>query len=79
VTDLWLAQMPCVFGYGLMVFSTTAKKAEAMLKREYLDWRKGYLREGEADFYTYDEAMEWFGGSVEEIKLNHIYNDGVRE
>lgn len=71
---IYLAQMPDCFGYGLCVMDTTESGAERALQRAY----RGMKRDFGTTTMSYKEALEYFGGGVEEIELGKVYNDGFK-
>ena len=73
MNELWLAEMPDCFGYGLMVIDTSEKAARNKLMRAYRDRRKGY-----GSTRTFDDAMDYFDGSVRQVQLGKVYNDGFQ-
>ena len=76
---IWLAQMPEAFKYGFMVLAETREEAERELKKEFFECRKAAANDGmgwSCSWWTFDEAMEYFGGSIGEIELGKVYNDG---
>ncbi len=75
---IYLAEMPEICGYGIQILSECPKKAEKLLKEEYYKWRKAYQPYFHSNMDTYDKAVEYFGGGVSEIKLNHAYSDGFK-
>lgn len=80
MTRVFMAEIPSVFGYGLVVFDTSAAAAEKKLRASYYEMRSGFgLREGEASFWTFKEALDYFAGGTSEIELGKTYFDGVRE
>lgn len=70
---IWLADMPECFGYGLCVLSHSEDDARRRLKNEYKAMRRAYGYNK-----PFDEAMEYFGGSVREIEPGKVYNDGFK-
>ena len=76
---IWLAQMPDAFKYGFMVLAETREKAESELKKVFFEWRKTASNGGwDCNWWTFDEAMEYFDGSISEIELGRVYNDGFK-
>lgn len=77
--ETWCAHIGEIFGYGLWIFETSEKAARSKLKLAFYEWRDGYeVQKGQYDWYTFDEAMDYFSGSVEKIDYGRIYNDGLR-
>lgn len=72
--ELWIGQIPGIFGYGIMVAECTEAECKKILKKHYLDSKKswGYDK-------TFTEAMEYFGGSVKKIEYGKSYNDNFGE
>lgn len=77
--ETWCAYIEGIFGYGLWIYETSEKEAHSKLKKAFYKWRKGYeVQPGQYDWYTFEEAMSYFSGSVEKIDYGRIYNDGLR-
>ena len=73
--ETWCANIPEIFGYGLWIYETSEEEALSKLKKAFYKWRKDF---GLYGWYTFDEAMSYFCGSVEKIDYGRIYNDGLR-
>ena len=67
---IWMACMPLIFGYGLIVVDKTEELALKALKKEYYKWRK--FRNGH---HTFKQAYENWSGRSERIELGKVYNE----
>ena len=74
MSNIWLAEMPDCFGYGLMVLDHTEDAARQHLKKAYKAMAKSY-QSGR----SFGDAMDYFGGSVRLVEPGKVYNDGFRE
>lgn len=66
---IFVAIIPEIFGCGIMVFDPTEKGARKKLKKAF------YKCNPER---TFKDSMEWWGGYVEEIDINKVYDDSFR-
>ena len=71
---VFVAQMPGVFGYGLMLVHTDEDAARRLLEKAY-----DKANESRKFDKTFEEAMDFFGGSVKSIKPHKVYFDGFAE
>lgn len=70
--NLYKAEIPECFGYGISVLCTTRAKALEILKRRYNQLNNDY--KSKRDF---EDAYEYFGGYVCSIELDQPYNEGL--
>jgi len=70
---IWLAQIPECFGYGICILDTTENGALVKLRKEYKKMAAGYNCQK-----SFNDAMDYFGGSVSEIEIGKSYNDGFK-
>lgn len=71
---IWIGQIPEIFGYGIMVAEESEEACLRALKREHKEWK----RQWNGDF-SFNQAMDYFGGSVSEIELGKGYTDNFYE
>ena len=78
---IFCGDIPSMCGYGLKVYAFSEQEATKILKREFYKLRKTYrLNENmHSDFYTYKDALEYFGGGVYEIEIGIRYDECNRE
>ena len=69
---LWYGHIPEIFGYGIMIISSSERKAKSGLKKAYYTLRKEY-----GSRTTYETAMENWGGGVYELFLDYVYYDNL--
>ena len=75
---VWCGHMPGICGYGIRVYAKNKEEALKFLKSEFYGFRKAYDWKNSLEcqsFYTFDKAMEYFSGSVFEIKFGENYFD----
>ena len=73
---MWCAEIPEICGYGIRIYGKSKKDSIKYLKKEFYGFRKAYCwskRSDCLDFYTFKDAMEYFGGRVFEVKINENY------
>jgi hypothetical protein len=70
---VWIATIPDIWGYGLIVADISEEKATKALKKEFYACRKAFN-----STTPYAEAFENWGGVIEEITLGKVYSDGFR-
>ena len=75
---IFCGDIPSMCGYGLKVYAFSEKEATKILKREFYKLRKDYEwnKDYHIDFYTFENAMDYFGGGVFEIEVGTRYDEG---
>jgi len=73
-SEVWIGQIPGIFGYGIMVAESSEAECKKALKKHYLACKKswGYDK-------TFTDAMDYFGGMVDKIKMGAMYYDNFGE
>ena len=71
---IWIGQIPEIFGYGINVAEETEDACIKALKREHKSWKQAWK-----GAFSFNEAMDYFGGSVFEVELGKGYTDDFRE
>ena len=69
---IWVARIPEVFGYGIVIFEKNEADALKALKKAYYMYRKGRQY---TPVYTFKEAMEYYGGGTKKLELGKDYDD----
>tara|TARA_R100001594_G_scaffold46003_1_gene78948 strand:- start:1199 stop:1459 length:261 start_codon:yes stop_codon:yes gene_type:complete len=77
-SDIWCGRIPELCGYGLTVYANSKKEVRETLKTEFHKLRKIYNFHNQ-DYYTFENAMDYFGGDIFQVKLNRRYDDLNRE
>jgi len=72
--EVWIGRIPGIFGYGIMVAESSEAECKKALKKHYLACKKswGYDK-------TFTDAMDYFGGMVDKIKMGAMYYDNFGE
>ena len=72
--EVWIGQIPGIFGYGIVVAESSEAECKKALKKHYLACKKswGYDK-------TFTDAMDYFGGMVDKIKMGAMYYDNFGE
>jgi hypothetical protein len=73
---IWMATIPDIFGYGLIVVDKSEELALKALKKEYYAWKKTNRKAGYYSDSTFNSSWEDWGGRTEKIELGKAYNDG---
>jgi len=64
-----------IFREDLVAVAETPEEALTAARREYLRVRKSYaLIKGETDWWTFDEAAEYFGIRIQVVKLGAAWH-----
>jgi hypothetical protein len=64
-----------IFREDLVAVAETPEEAITAARREYLRIRKSYrLQRGETDWYTFDEAAEYFGIRIQVVTLGSAWH-----
>jgi hypothetical protein len=68
--EVWIGQIPGIFGYGIVVAESSEAECKKALKKHYLACKKswGYDK-------TFTDAMDYFGGGVFKIEMGKMYYD----
>ena len=69
--EVWVGQIPGIFGYGITVAECTETDCKKALKKHYLACKKSWGFDK-----TFTEAMDYFGGTVQKIEMGKLYYDG---
>jgi hypothetical protein len=79
---IWIAKIPDIFGYGLIVAEVSEDKAMKALKKDkamkalkkaFYEWRNS-----RGSTTTFKEALENWGGGAEEISIGKVYYDNFQ-
>jgi hypothetical protein len=70
---IWIAKIPDIFGYGLIVAEVSEDKAMKALKKAFYEWRNS-----RGSTTTFKEALENWGGGAEEISIGKVYYDNFQ-
>ena len=78
---VWCGEIPSMCGYGLKVYALSEKDAAKILKREFYKLRNSYKwdKDYNRDYYTFENALDYFGGRTYEIKIGIRYDEFNRE
>ena len=78
---IWCGDIPEMCGYGLKVYAFKKEDALKMLKKEFYKLRKMYNwnKQYNRDYYSFENALEYFGGGTYQIQLGVRYDDVNRE
>lgn len=72
--EVWIGQIPGIFGYGIVVAESSEAECKKALKKHYLACKKswGYDK-------TFTDAMDYFGGGVFKIQMGAMYYDEFKQ
>lgn len=73
-THLWVGIIPSIFGYGINAIGRTKAEAENALRKAY-EQHKKHQPDPLTDFET---SFQYWGGSLNRIKIGKAYHDGFR-
>jgi len=73
-SEVWIGQIPSIFGYGIVVAESSSDACKKALKKHYLACKKSRNYDK-----TFADAMDYFGGYVVEITMGKMYYDDFRE
>lgn len=76
--ELWIGQIPDIFGYGMSVVSESKAGAMKALRLKYAEWKRnlGPMADPTTNF---KKSFEYFGGYVGKVDLDRVYHDGFNE
>ena len=65
----WVGHMSSICGYGIIVVGRTEAETKKLLKKEFYGMRKGFKIGNYEEFYTFKNALDYFGGGVNEFEI----------
>jgi hypothetical protein len=72
--EVWVGQIPSIFGYGIMVVESSEAECKKSLKKHYLACKKSWGFDK-----TFADAMDWFDGRITKIEMGKMYYDDFGE
>ena len=70
---IFIGTIEGIFGYGMSVFGHSEKECMKALRKHYDEWRKSMGNETSKKIF--DEAFDYWGGSIKVIEKGVVYFD----
>lgn len=71
MTHIYIGRIPGIFGYGIVVASTSIIGAMDGMRKAYDDWKR-VLPD---DSTTFESSYEYYGGHISKVILEQSYTE----